>query len=267
MQLENELDKFFLDKIRYEPEYYPFSMKFNTKLNSKLLDEAKNAGISEIILKIIRHGQYFNMEFHASLIKKLQSLLIKINLPQQKLLEFFMAMLNEQDLLIQEKYQKFLKPKELMSSFDRMFAVYFTKDNPNHPQHFTGAVETLVEWANIFLRYIFVTHPIYNSSIAQLDEDALFNLMREIIDTTNRYFGIKNHYDAAIFHNGKIDVAENGTILFDSKSNDLNLLELISKSIIDNQRMKSFDQVVYSLNKNPNLFSDLKNTVSVCRLP
>lgn len=249
MVLTNQKDAFFLNKIIHEGEYNPFSMKFKTKLNDELLTRATEEGVHKDVLNILRLGKYFNENYHKKLLQELSELIKEINLPCDLLRKLFIASLNENELINRSRYETMLNEKGIMSAFDRQNAVFVNEKYPNNPQNITSFSETIVEYGNIFLRYLAVVDPKPDPSKEKLSEEIIAALVFELLHVSNRYYGIKNHYDGCLFHCGNIELLGDDAIHFDLNKNDLLVTEQACSTMIENQVLKNINRLAYLLEK------------------
>ncbi|MEO8933843.1 MAG: hypothetical protein ABI295_06000, partial [Xanthomarina sp.] len=250
MTLPNKTDTNFLNKIRHEGKYHPFSIKYNNQSNDKLYADASSSGASPDTLSIIKLGDYFNTEFHKKLTAALVSLLKQINLPAEEIRQLIIAHLNEQELVIKKKYEPLLDTKEFNKAFDRQFDALIRKNMPDNPQSFVMLSEGAIEFGNLILRYLAVVKH-ENSSLQTLDEENAIKLSEKLLRLTNIYYLIKDHYDNCLFNNGRIELTDSGDLVFDLGENDITLLENISVLIIENQRMKSLDKTSWLFEQLP----------------
>ncbi len=250
MNLPNEIDNKYLDKIRYERGYHPFTANFNKELNEKLYFEAQKAGARPDALGIIKLGEYFNLTFHKKLSEELQSHLKQINLSSEELRQLNIAHLNEQELAVRKKYEPLLADRDHTKAFDRHYDTFLREDMPDNPQSFVAFSETIPELGNLILRYLSAA-PIQNSVAPLLPEKELLELFEKILQTTNRYHLMKTHYDGCLFHNGRIELIKPDELAFDLTANDLFLIENISSLIIENQHLKSIDKTRLLFDRTP----------------
>jgi hypothetical protein len=261
MKLPNKTDNDFLNKVRFYPEYYPFSGKYDKKKNEELYKRAVAKGISADALSIISLGDYFHETYYKEIGKELVVLHKKTNLPHAELRELYVALLNEQELLNKQKYETHLNINNVFSAFDRQNAVFIGKDNPDNPQNFTAFSEALIEFGNLFFRYMAKAKEDVTKN-QSLEEADVFKFLADMIHTTNKFYGIKSHYDSCLFRGGEIKLVNQNEIIFDSGKNDLILIEKIAQTTIENQKMNSVNgAAAYFKNSNtiPKMSTNLSN--------
>jgi hypothetical protein len=243
MKLPNKTEADILLKLRYKGEYYPFSGKFNKQKNEALYQDALSKNISTDTLSIISSGSYFHDTFYKKLIEELVSLHKKTNLTHIELRELYIGLLNEQELQIMRKYEAHLDVNNTISAFDRQNAVFIQSDNPDNPQNFTAFSEALIEFGNLFFRYLanVKENVVANSSVENFE---IFRILEEMVHNTNKYYGIKSHYDSCLFRDGEIKLVDEDTIIFDSGKNGLILIEKIVQTIVENQGMNSLNKAM-----------------------
>jgi hypothetical protein len=261
MKLPNKIDNDFLNKPRFFPEYYPFSGKYDKKKNEELYKAAVSKGISADALSIIALGDYFHETYFKEIGKELVALHKKINLSHAELRELYVALLNEQELLNNQRYEMHLDVNNIFSAFHRQNAVFVRKDSPDNPQNYTAFSEALIEFGNLFFRYLANAKEdiIKNQPLEEVD---VFKALADIIHTTNKFYGIKSHYDSCLFRGGEIKLVNPDEIVFDSGKNDLILIEKIAQTIIENQRMNSLrraDEYFKNANTIPKMPTNLSN--------
>ncbi len=265
IRLSNKIDTKYLKKIRFEGEYYPFSPKYDTALNKKILERAIAEGASKNIINLIKVCDYFHKNFYLKLSDELATLLREIQLSKQELRELFIGLINEQELLIEQKHQEFLNTTKQLTAFDMENAVMIRKDNPENPQSFRAYSETMVEFANTFFRYLsFDNDKNYIYSIPDKSESEIFKLLAQIQHTTNKYYGIKNHFDGSLFHNGDIEIVSDDKIYFNTCLDNLPLIEQACITMIANQRLNRYDYYENGYRQNPQVKEwALKDTSSL----
>lgn len=252
VKLPNKVDSKYLKKIRYEAEYYPFSPKYDKDLNRALCEQAVSDGVSKNVINIIRLSNYFNENFHEQLSVELAALLREIQLSKKDLRELFIGLINEQELTIASKFQEFLNTTKQLTAFDMSNATLIRKDNPDNPQNFTAFSETVVEFANTFFRYLsFDDDKNYIFSGSRKSENEIFVLLAKIFHTTNKYYGIKNHFDGSLFHNGEIEIISADKIYFNPCLDNLLLIEQACVTMIENQRLNRYEYYERNYKQNP----------------
>jgi len=245
MKLPTFKDLEFLNKIRFKLDYYPFSYKYNTNLSAQLFKDAKTNGVSTDALNLISLGDFFHNNFYKIFTAELVSLHKQINISNAELNELFIAHLNLQELHNKSQFDKFLATTTELTAFDLKNAVEVREDNPDNPQNFTALSEGLVEFGNEFLRYSAYSDGKYQIKSENKSEDDIFNLLRSIANVTNKYYVIKDHYDSSLYLDGKIELIDTDKIYFDSSVNDLHLINQISATAIENQRLLRYHYYDY----------------------
>lgn len=254
IELPNKTDAKYLKKIQFEASYYPFSPRYDKALNQKLYEEALVDKASKNILRIIQLCNYFNENFNLKLTDELAVLLREIQLSKEDLRELFIGLINEQELVSDQKFQEFLNSTNQLTAFDMSNAVLVRKDNPNNPQSFKAFSEAMVELANTFFRFLsFDSDEHYVSSGLHKSENEIFELLAKIVHTTNKYYGIRNHFDGSLFRNGDIEIISNDKIYFNSGIDNLILIEQACTTMIENQRMNRNDYYQKNYKQNPKL--------------
>ncbi len=241
MELPNSKDTEYLNKLRYESGYYPFSFRFDPKKNQTLYNQAKVEGINPDTLNLIGLGDYFNEKFHLQFTNELVALHKDIIVSNEELKELFIAFLNEQELLNRIDEEKFMNTTSQLTAFNLHNATMIRKHLLDNPQNFTDVSEVLICLGNLFLRYM--TSMKQNNiepTLSDISHDEFFKILTNILQVTNRYYMIQNHYDNCLFYNGRIEVHNDEKIYFDSCENKLCLFKQISVTIIENQRMYRF---------------------------
>ncbi len=252
IKLPNKIDSKYLKKIRFEAEYYPFSPKYDKALNHELHEKAISEGVSKNVVNIIRLCNYFNENFHLKLSVELASLLREIQLSKKDLRELFIGLINEQELVITQKFKEFLNTTKQLTAFDMENAALIRKDNPNNPQNFTAFSETIVEFANTFFRYLsFDDDKNYIFSGSRKSEDEIFGLLAKILHAVNKYYGIKNHFDGSLFYNGEIEIISDDKVYFNPCLDSLPLIEKACVTMIANQRLNRYEYYERNYKLNP----------------
>lgn len=238
IHLESNTDNIYLDQVRYKSGYNPFSFKFNSELNKVLYEKAKANNANNSTLNIIHSGDYFHSNFHKPLFNELVATRNKISLSNDDLVELFIAFLNEQEFFNREEKKKFLNSLQQLTAFDLQQATIVRDSMPENPQNFTHLSEAIVDFGNLVLRYLFFDKSDSIEKAEQPDSnEALFNELLKIFQIANKYYNIKSHYDSCLFFNGNIEVSGMEKIYFDACTNDFYLIEQISLTIIENQRL------------------------------
>ncbi|MES2618113.1 MAG: hypothetical protein V4613_09545 [Bacteroidota bacterium] len=249
LNLPNCIDSKYLKKMRFNGAYYPFSTKYNKELNFELYEKASSEAVSENIVNIIRLCNYFN-DLHCKLLNEFQTSLYEIQLSNNDISEIFIGLINEQELLITKFNNEFIKKNKNITAFDLQNGTFIRDDSPNNPQNFTSFSETLVEFANILIRYL-----TFSKEINLLPEETNFkNILdkgTKIMYIISKYEGIKSHFDNVLFHNGAIEIKSEGEIFFDTSMNNLPLIEQICVTMITNQRLGRYYYYQSRCNNNP----------------
>jgi hypothetical protein len=249
--LPNKIDSDFLDKVRFKPEYYPFSNNFNKSLNQELYKMALSKGASRSALSIISLGEYFNENFHQSLTEELISKLEQLNLPHAELRKLFIALVNEQELLNRDKEQEFFEAKKEFAAVDLHNSAYIREDSPDYPHNFSSFSEILIEYTNHFFKYLAIAEEKKCDNKSSLSEEAAFNLLSDLLTIVQKHYSIKSHYDTSLFYVGEIKILDKNTIVFGLDNENLMLGEKVSVSMLDNQRLKNYNQITSILKEIP----------------
>lgn len=240
MKLPDIKDNKFLDAIRHQTGYYPFSSNYNSEKNKKLYDQAKLTNVSQDVLNLIGLGDYFYKNFHVKLINQLNLLNNTISISTSDLIEIIVAYLNEQELLAKKSEEEFLSKNSQISAFDIQNGAFLYEKFPNNPRNFRSISETIVEFGNLLLRYLFTRKANQSTnSITNLSEEVFFKSLDQLFKICKKYYAIKNHYDGCLFYNGKIDLVNDEKIYFDCCTNDIKLFEQVSTTIILNQSLNA----------------------------
>jgi len=251
-KLIDKKDNKYLDKIRYQAGYNPFSFSFNKLLSQKLFEDAQSENVSPNVLSIIKMSNYLYENFHVILTKQLENLIQEINLPKEELRELFIGFVNEQELYNQKRFNEYLVSINQVTAFETQNAVIVSEDQPGNPQNFTAVSETIIEFANTFLRYLTFCPDVKTMDLSERKNDeTIFQLLSKIFLTTNNYCGIKTHFDNCLFHNGNIEIMNDGAIFFNSSLNDLLLIEQVGITMMENQRFSRKEYYELNLYRYP----------------
>jgi hypothetical protein len=241
MDLTNPKDNKYLNRIRFESGYYPFTFNYNKEKNKALYNSAVLDNIDPKVLNLIFLGDHFHEKFHRVLSKEIALLHGSIHVTNKELKELFIAFLNEQELLNCIAENSFLDTTKHLTAFDLQNAVMIRKDLPNNPQNFTALSEAMIGFGNLFLGYLtFTSEKSTAEKPTEFKEKDLFQILGKILQVTNRYYVIKNHYDSCLYYNGSIEINKEDQIHFDSCQSKLHLYEQISVTCFENQRMNRY---------------------------
>jgi hypothetical protein len=239
-------------KLVHDGQYDPFSQKFNHIANTTILKEAEKLNLNQNIISIIKAGPYLNNTFHKQLTQTLKDNIQKLPLSVSEIKEFFMALVNEIELINKEEQKSFLDSTEELTAFDLKNAVGVFKESPNLPQNYTSRSEMNVDFANLIFRFLMVV----DNPKGDANEENCFHIIENVWQLANVYHGIKNHYESCLFYYGKIDILSPNKITFDSTKSGLVLLERISTTFIDDLKIGRFYQCLMNSNsdRSKNLF-------------
>lgn len=240
MILPSEIDSYYLDKIRHNPEYNPFSHKFSINKSEKLFQEANEKSVSKNVLDILMHSKYFNERFHLRLTKQLIAEVIEMGLSKESILELFMALLNMQEFLNKRQFDSLRDQSNTISAFDIQNSVEIREENPDNPHNFTAVSETIVELGNLFIPYLNFIGETKSTEPVKKNDSELFDLTEQIFRIINKYYNIKDFYDQCISYNGSIEIKDPSTINFDLGDTELAFYRQISSTVIQNQKMNSW---------------------------
>src|ERR1051326_7482331 len=240
MKLPSKIDGVHLGMIRYETGYNSFSYQFKKVLNDELYQKAVADGASKNALSIIHAGNYLHEVFFLNFSAKLNSLCKKINLQKDDLRELFIAILNEQELLLKIERDKSFNSLNSLSAFDIQTATRNAPDHPNNPQNFTALSEAMIEFGNHFLRYLSHQKVILEQTSVNNDKET-FDVIQQIFHLTNKFHDIKCQYETCLFYNGHIEIFGTEKIIFDTSSSELPLIAKIGIIVLEDQSLNRYE--------------------------
>lgn len=253
MYTHNIVDNKFLDKVRYNSSYCPFSYNFDSEANKKLLEQAKAEGVNISALNIISAGPFFHKKFFLPLGEELKELYRSISLSKLDLTELFAAFINNQYLLLQEKFGQYMTNKEVFSAFEVTNATFTLSDSPNNPQGFTANAEAFADHLSELLNYLLSPFCKEQQTKQLYSDSELYAYLTNLQSIINRYCGIKNHYETSLFYNGDIIINDGVELSFDSTLTELNASQITAITAIQNQRLKKSFLIQRRYNESPEI--------------
>jgi len=250
MYTHNKIDNKHLDKVRHYSTYNPFSFKFDAAVNNKLLEKAKKEGASPYVLNIISAGPFFHDRFFLPIGQELKEIYDFIGYSKLDLAELFVASVNNQYILIQQKFDEYMEDKKIFSAQELTHATFTLSSSPDNPQGFTSNAEGFVDHVNELLNYLLSPYCEDKKTKQQHTVGILNASIIALQNNVNRFHGIKNHYETSLYYNGDIDVTDTSSLFFDSTTTELNSLQTTAFTMMQNQRIKKGFSIVRQHDEN-----------------
>ncbi len=231
----------YLNKLRYEKGYNPFSFGFDAEKNRQLLEVAQGNNEATNIVNLIKSGNIFHQRFHILLVKQLSVLLLQIHLKKEDIISLFLALLNQQQQGIRKKKEKLIIQKDVFSAGDIHNASEIIKDHQDTINNLTHQSEELIEYGNLLCNFIYSSNLEFTAVSTDNKLDT-FDILFDVFRCVNKYHLVKSFYGDCLSFAGDIRIDEDKEIHFDTGVDEFAIIQSTSTTVIENQR---FNRLAY----------------------